>query len=675
MVIFVCTAAMTNLQAMGVGVDTIAKNILRDTGVCGGVVVHLGCGDGRLTAALQADTRYVVHGLDRNPANVAKVREYIRSAGTYGAVSVDVLDGTRLPYVDNLINLVVTSDLYGINMAEVMRVLVPGGVAYVKSQGKWAKTVKAWPTEIDERSHYLHAADGNPVAQDSVVGPPKHYQWICKPLWMRSHESDSSVRAMVTAAGRLFYIVDDAPASLLGPHDLPDKWSLTARDAFNGVLLWKIPIKDWGWRAWKPSWFTPRPGGIPLNMPKRLVVDKNKVYVTLGYHAPVSKLDAKTGAVIKTYDQTKQTGEILLHDGVLVLSVLQDDRLQVAAIDAESGDCLWRSEKSYGGTKTDYYRFTAMHGSVEPAKVDPTLNTATDGNVVALLDGGDVVCLDFETGKEKWHKPFPLVQADYNAGRINAGQTLWVGTLIVSDSAVIHASPNQMAAFSSDSGMMLWQRPKRYLQHLWFEWKDVFVIDGLVWTWSADIERGPLAGSTQKSMWPVSVNGYDLHTGELKKKVDLGNIFKTHHHHRCYRNKATTQYILASRRGTEFIDLLKGEHTMHNWVRGICHLGMMPANGLQYVPPHPCECYIEEKLKGFNALAPARSADSAWNEDHKAGLLKRGPAFGNASGSEASGEDWPTFRCDMLRSGSVKTTVPSRLRPLWRRDLGDRIGA
>ena len=37
---------------------------------------------------------------------------------------------------------------------------------------------------------------------------------------------------------------------------------LTARDAFNGVPLWKVPIKEFGWREWKPSWFTPRPGVI-----------------------------------------------------------------------------------------------------------------------------------------------------------------------------------------------------------------------------------------------------------------------------------------------------------------------------------------------------------------------------------------------------------------------------
>ena len=652
-----------------------AQEILRESGVKGGLVVHIGCGDGKLTAALRGSESYLVHGLDSDAQTVRRAREYIGKLGVYGPVSVNRFDGHRLPYTDNLVNLVVVEDSGDIPMAEVMRVVAPRGVAYIRRGGKWTKVVKPWPKDIDEWTHYLHGPDGNPVAQDRVVGPPKHYQWISGPLWLRSHESDSSVRTLVTARGRLFYIADEAPTSLVGPYSPPDKWLLIARDAFNGVLLWKVPIEDWGWRAWKPSWFTPRPGDIPLNIQKRLVATGDKVYVTLGYRAAVSELDARTAEVRQSYDGTAQTAEILYHQGLLVLTVLRDDHAKVVVINAKSGKQLWMSENDYGGTTTDYYRFRAMHGSVPPAKVDPTLNTATDGRVIALLDGEDVVCLDFETGKERWRKPFPLVQADYKAGGIKAMRTVWTGTLIVNDGVVVHASPNQMAAFSADSGQILWTQAKKYLQHLWFEWKDVFIIDGLVWTWSAELERGKLEGTRQRSTWPTSVNGYDLHNGQLKKKVPLGNIFKTHHHHRCYRNKATSRYILASRRGTEYVDLEQGKHTVHNWVRGTCHVGMMPANGLQYAPPHPCVCYIDEKLNGFNALAPAIAKGQRRRSARSPGLLERGPAFGEASGDIADDEDWPAFRHDAIRSGSVETKVSAKPELLWQERVGKKLAA
>jgi len=149
-----------------------ARQILDAAGIHGGLVVHLGCGDGKLTAALRADDSYLVHGLDADPKNVEKARQYIRSLKIYGTVSVDQLRDNLLPYIDNLVNLVVSESLGTVSMPEVMRVLCPKGVAYIKNGDAWTKTVKQWPQEMDEWTHYLHGPDGNPVASDSLVGPP-----------------------------------------------------------------------------------------------------------------------------------------------------------------------------------------------------------------------------------------------------------------------------------------------------------------------------------------------------------------------------------------------------------------------------------------------------------------------------------------------------------------------
>ena len=59
----------------------------------GGLVVHVGCGDGKFTAELLANDGCLVHGLDADGANVAKAREHIQSLGLYGKVSVDRLTG------------------------------------------------------------------------------------------------------------------------------------------------------------------------------------------------------------------------------------------------------------------------------------------------------------------------------------------------------------------------------------------------------------------------------------------------------------------------------------------------------------------------------------------------------------------------------------------------------
>jgi len=53
--------------------------VLQKTGIQGGLIVHVGCGDGKLTAGLRINDRYVVQGLDTDAANVRKARERIRS--------------------------------------------------------------------------------------------------------------------------------------------------------------------------------------------------------------------------------------------------------------------------------------------------------------------------------------------------------------------------------------------------------------------------------------------------------------------------------------------------------------------------------------------------------------------------------------------------------------------
>jgi trans-aconitate methyltransferase len=45
------------------------------------IYVHVNCGDGTLTSALKRSDSYIIHGLDKNPDNVTKAREYLLSKG------------------------------------------------------------------------------------------------------------------------------------------------------------------------------------------------------------------------------------------------------------------------------------------------------------------------------------------------------------------------------------------------------------------------------------------------------------------------------------------------------------------------------------------------------------------------------------------------------------------
>ena len=135
------------------------------------------------------------------------------------------------------------------------RVLAPLGVIADARKEKIEITRKPWPAEMDEWTHFLYDASNNAVSSDTVVAPPQGLRWTCGPEYARSHEHFASVSAMVTAGGRVFYIIDEGPISSVF---LPPKWKLVARDAFSGVLLWEQPDHELGI---PPARFPQRPAG------------------------------------------------------------------------------------------------------------------------------------------------------------------------------------------------------------------------------------------------------------------------------------------------------------------------------------------------------------------------------------------------------------------------------
>ncbi len=220
--------------------------------------------------------------------------------------------GKQLPYVDNLVNLLVSEDL-----GDVL-----DGRSPARAGPQWRRddqatvangknTIKPRPDNIDEWSHYLHDSTGNSVANDDVVAPPRHLQWVGSPRWSRHHDRMASMSALVSTNGRMFYIMDEGSRISI---QLPSKWKLIARDAFNGSVLWKRDIPDWQSHLW------PLKSG-PTQLARRLVSTDDTVFVTLGYNAPLAALDAATGETVRTYEGSDATEEIIYKNGILFLVV------------------------------------------------------------------------------------------------------------------------------------------------------------------------------------------------------------------------------------------------------------------------------------------------------------------------------------------------------------------
>lgn len=631
-----------------------ARQILETTDTKGGLIVHIGCGDGKLTAALYADDNYLVHGLQTSEDKLKQAREYGQSIGNYGNVSFSLFDGKRLPYVDNLVNLAVVEELGDLSIDEVMRVLAPGGKMYVKQDSGFKTIVKPRPEEIDEWTHFLHDPSGNAVAHDKLVGPPHNIQWVAGPLHTRSHEHIPSIYSVVSTGGRIFYIADEAAIGAV--RQIP-KWNLIARDAFNGILLWEKPISTWFPHI--VNW-----GQTPRQLQRKLVAVGDRVYVTLGLYAPLSVLDAATGEVIKIYENTEGTEEVILHKETLLLVIhsVTDERTaeqaklaellrrrsspldkretaeplvkqlrtvesrgdkSIFALDADTGRLLWKKEKA------DVSRLR-------------TYSLCADGDRVFYQNGRDVICLNLETGQRIWSAASTPLRFIY-------------------DKSVFCSDGKTVNALSVADGQTLWSGPT-----LLTEIRDLFAAGGSIWAGGFKpfpTKRGPSWG-------PYFATQLDMDTGKILKHVEPDN---PGHHHRCYQNKATDRYILGGRRGTEFIDLESGDVLWNSWARGVCKYGVMPCNGLLYTPPHACGCYIGVKLTGFHALASERRN---WQTTKDLERLQNGPAYTQvADSSSKKGLQWPTYRQNTGRSGCTQDKVPTELQSKWRVKAGDKISA
>ncbi len=653
--------------------------LLTQSGVKGGLVVHLGCGDGQDTLKLRVGPQYVVHGLD--VGDVSQARQHIMSKGHYGPVSIARLESPALPYVDNLVNLIIVSgEKCPVPDRELIRVLVPGGKVIFHGprhpleggnpfmRGKRVTLSKPWPKSLDEWTHYLRGPDNNAVSLDPSIAAPRSLRWSVPPRWGRTHEEMASMSAAVSAKGRLFYIIDDAPFVSIR---YPSVWKLVACDAFNGTKLWEKPIAKWidQLRHFRSG---------PVHLPRRLVAVGDRVYVTLGLDAPITCHDAATGELLKTYTGTELTEEIVLHNGTLYLMVGTSEisRLggglfkrgepdtsterHIVAMSASTGEVLWKKN----ARDADY---------VLP------LSLTAKGDKVYYQSVKGLHCVAAKTGKQLW-----LTERATPKGRYGFSTS----TLVVTDDVVLLADrktvdkadskdapaannvtfavhgwnepgytrkgSGDLVAYDADSGKPLWSTrcTEGYNSPV-----DVFVIDDVVW------------------VGPRFATGYALRTGEQVKTLDVSADPVGMSHARCHRNKAAVTTIFTCRDGIETIDLEKGWTGNNSWVRGTCQYGVLPANGLMYSPPDACGCHPKSRMQGLVAISSELPPSATTPLPDPASRLTKGPAFDRLTtlaGKKLARDAWPTYRADSMRSGSSATTATGT-RTKWRAQLAGRL--
>jgi len=659
-----------------------ARQILDVAGVKGGLIVHVGCGDGKLTAALHANDSFFVHGLDTDSDNIAKARAYIHSENLYGPVSVAMYDGKTLPYGDNIVNLIVADELGDVSTEEAMRVLAPLGVMVVGGR----KTVKSWPEDIDDWPQYLNKANNNAIAKDSVAGPPRFIQWIDKPTWCRSHMGIPTVASLVSGNGRLFAIEDTAPPD--NPF-LPAVFRIVARDAFNGKELWSCMIKRW-------ESVTMYIKCQPLQQQRRMAVVGDKLYCTLQLEGPTSALDAATGEILKVYENTSPTQEVAYDQGILYLNVGErfnssaynivklKDRPFVEGVDPDGPFHGAGFKEGYAPQIKDKENPISAILAVDPATGkelwairDITNYTAGSlsikGDYAVYQAANGLFCVNSKTGKKIWAREKPIVNA-VGHDSLTPGTT--PNTVVITDDYVFAVESSRskkipsnakstLFTYSLKDGKLLWQSP---VQGNYQASCDICYVDGTLWVGGHN--------PTQ----------YDVKTGAVIKKI-VQKMTGPMGHDRCYRNYITEKYFINSKTGgADFLELQTGREFPHHWTRGGCGMGILPANGLVYSTPFSCQCSMGAMFQGMNAYASTQPSLQSSDQPitiKRSVRLEKGPAYKQIENRQfmpkvsqiANPTDWPAYRSDGSRSGITKAEIPAKLSVSWETKLPTKPGA
>jgi outer membrane protein assembly factor BamB len=604
-------------------VESTAQTIMRNAGARAGLCIHLGVQDGRLTAQLGKDSRFLVHGLAGDDASRNRAREHLHKLGLYGRVSVETGSFERLPYADNLANTVVVRNLPamqagGLKLQEVFRVLAPRGAARfgktstakaesllreagirgitVNSSDGWAVCRKPFPADMDEWTHHRHGPDGNAVSTDTV-GVPNSLRWQAGPLYQVGRHYYGG-GTPVSANGRLFIITREEEDGANGPIVRYVVWG---RDGHNGLLLWRRPATE---------------------ERSNLVAHGDRVYAVLEREGPLLALDAATGETLKSYDKAPHPNDWLLHkDTLIIRSTPVRGPGEVFGLDAATGSERWRKE----------------------LKAEHMLVAGTRVFCLTLRDKEpeELVCLDAASGAQKWRSA--------EAAQLGMPFCWYDGVLIFGASARREA---QVHGVSARDGTPLWSFKYRLISHGGRPSK-VFGVDGLVWVNKDSPQKG----------WV----GLDTKTGELKKFHKEGSPRWSRN--LCADNRATKRFILT--RTMLFVDVRTGAYHRPWGMKNACsRVSILPANGLIYTFPHQCICY--PMLRGVLGLASEPPVLPG--ETHPSGTLERGPAYGFVGAEEPDGEAWRIYRADEDRSGATKSRVAAEATLLWETNLGAKVG-
>jgi outer membrane protein assembly factor BamB len=626
-----------------------AEVILAKAGVEAGLAVHLGTRDGQLEIALTNGGRRLVQGLALDDAAAGAARAAIRAKDLYGLASVIRVDGlATLPYVDNLVNLLV-ADLDALGpkapaREEILRVLAPKGAAVVKAGGKWETSVKPWPEGLGEWTHYNHAADGNAANPDErVLKPVNGLRWTAGP-----GDTFEGQDARVFEGRAVFeYIAPATSPPPAGRGKAAGKEYLAARDAFSGVLLWNIELPA----GFRQNLF----GGDGL----LFMLSSRELQQGAPKEVHIEARSLADGTVLRVYDQglkapseTKrrwdQPYRNFYHQGRIV----QMAGNAILALEAKTGQVAWKHEVP----GAEFVQGVAGEGKVFAIDADPEARARTGYDYVARK-ARQMIGYDLAGGRELWRN------------RDVAGR--FITYLIYGEGAVVAA--NYVISTGGRDRQVAELQQRQVVVA-------ISAADGKTWFARTAFDKGKglyfneqVGVADGRILIVGNSGGYviDLKTGQdAPGAIDA---FVNAHGSDCMRYRATPYYLINE--DGLFFDL-KGMAVQHRLSKGQCWAGYTPAYGSLYFTPSCHNASPAMHVGGFTATVhrppetckPIPDAQRLWYGSSLSSQDGSWPSPERAKGWPLP-DEWPTYLGSSQRRFSAAGTIAVPARELWARKI------
>jgi outer membrane protein assembly factor BamB len=672
------------LQAVG-GDDhaSFAKRLIEESSTDRGVCVLLGAGDGQLALEIVKHSKFLTHVLDPDPAAVALARKTVDIDGLYGKrVMVEKMALGKLPYADNVIDLLVAADataetLAQISPVEIRRVLRPGGKAFVGRAanssappleaatlekwaqslskpspaiidgkcGLWLEIAKLPPEGVDDWSHWNHGPDNNPMSRDSVIKAPYLTQWMGEPYFIAMPSITTS------AAGRLFTAIGK-----IAHHEQDEEWidTLLARNAYNGTELWRRKLPD--------SAMTHRSGYIATD---------DVFYLIEGDRC--LKLDPETGKEIGEICIPGLEGEwkwMAMKDGVLyALAGGAPDKAEVHRVKWQSPGWKWEQmSRGYTAEKVPwgFGRAIAAYDMEKGQRlwlhssdndIDSRAMAVGEEDLFFHEPGIQIGCLTLKTGDSKWtntdaetirlidYRPEQPTKGVKPTEKQEAEKLISTPGFrsdcyaLYTPEAIIYAAQQHLyvVGLSTRTGEFMWQRKKSTSSPNTL-YADGRVLVGIGGKFGDTVALDPLTGETVENLG-------------FQKRA-------------CARlTGCPDAFFVRALDGILRYSREEKKYTVNGAVRPACNDGVLPTNGMLHVGPWSCGCNLQ--LMGTVTMAPA--GDFSFEVDSKDDArLEKGPAYGQTRPAlNVSAEDWTTYRSDNYRSASSPVEVPQGPQELW----------